>query len=90
MSEFYYNKQAVIRNQKEQLKSQLHCGYPDIERQARKTLTEMERYERQLQDFDKRVRVITTDLSARRAKKEYNTFKKQRQNQNKNQKKKRG
>ena len=72
-----YNKQTAIRNQKDFLRSNLHCGYPAIEKRARETLTIIEENERKQAEFNARIKAVNTKLTAERAEKDLKKMKQQ-------------
>ena len=61
-----YNKSTALKNQKDFLRSQAHCGYPNIEREAKKTLAEIERREKEQAEFDQRIKVFNAKCNAKR------------------------
>lgn len=72
-----YNQRTALQNQKDFLRSQLHCGYPAIEKRAKETLNAIENNERQQAEFTARIRAYNAKLSAERAKKDLKNLKKQ-------------
>ena len=51
-----YNKQTALENQKAFLKSQMHSGYPNIEKRAKEQLEKLEKFEKEQEEFNKRIR----------------------------------
>lgn len=61
-----YNKQTAIENQKAFLKSQAHCGYPNIEKRARETLKSIEEHEKAQKKMNERIKKFNEQWDKKR------------------------
>lgn len=61
-----YNKQTALENQKAFLRSQAHCGYPNIEKTARETLKRIEEHEKAQKMMDERIKKFNEQYDKKR------------------------
>lgn len=61
-----YNQKTAIKNQKDFLGSQLHCGYPAIEKRAREQLDKLKKYEVEQEKFNERIRKFNAEFDKKR------------------------
>lgn len=61
-----YNKQKAIENQKAFLRSQAHCGYPNIEKRARETLKSIEEHEKAQKKMNERIKKFNEQWDKKR------------------------
>lgn len=78
-----YNKDTAFKNQKDFLRSQAHCGYPNIEKRARETLAKIEKREKEQEEFNRKIRAFNAKLASDRAQQDYKTSKKRNKTQRK-------
>lgn len=61
-----YNKQTALENQKAFLRSQAHCGYPNIEKRARETLKSIEEHEKAQKKMNDRIKKFNEQWDKKR------------------------